>query len=50
IGDEPLVFNEQPVLDKTVVVLEVNNIVELLVKAVDDTEIHWCSVEESCMC
>nr|GEV58786.1 hypothetical protein [Tanacetum cinerariifolium] len=48
IGDGSLVIDEKPVLDKNVVellvlykcaaVMEVNNIVELLVRAVDDTE------------
>ncbi|GJS68943.1 hypothetical protein Tco_0683508 [Tanacetum coccineum] len=50
IGDGSLVIDEQPVLDKNVVellvlrkratVMEVNNIVELLVRAIDDTDVE----------
>ncbi|GJR42624.1 hypothetical protein Tco_1310727 [Tanacetum coccineum] len=56
IGDKPLVFDEQLLVDmiddervlhKTVVVEEVNRIVEQLVNAIDDTETDdGCSMEE----
>ncbi|GJV35285.1 hypothetical protein Tco_1407762 [Tanacetum coccineum] len=50
IADEPLMFDEQLVVDMIVVVKEVNSIVEQLVNVVDNTKIECCSLEESCMC
>nr|GEV33407.1 hypothetical protein [Tanacetum cinerariifolium] len=44
ITDEPLV------LYISYVVEEVNRIVEQLVKAVSDTVMDYCSMEESCIC
>ncbi|GKB00020.1 hypothetical protein Tco_0828013 [Tanacetum coccineum] len=57
IGDEPLVFDEQlvvemiddeRVLHKTAIVKEVNSIVEQLVKAIGDTEID-CTEIDNCL-